>query len=141
MTPLQIEARAAWAQLLNSAEQPQPLGKISHWTTPSKGDRFTHIPIDGGVLVCDRITQKGDGTISLWCQGQKYPLAECEPVGIWKALLEQFVEDLAHATDWDEVIGITAGLDLGQKAAIWMACTKDQRERMRRMKDAQSQAA
>jgi hypothetical protein len=105
-------------------------------TNPKRGDKFAHQSIDNPIGTVDRITQTGDGTIWLWCQGTAYPLVECEPVGIWQALALAFVADLADCLTYGQVTALLDGLEPKHRQAIWNVTPADLRANIHQLKTA-----
>jgi len=89
------------------------------WDSPSPGDRFTH-PSTPEMQIADRATRsQSTGVRYLWCQGTAFPLAECEPRGVWKALAEAFVQDLERCTIYHQVTALLDGLEPEHRQTIW----------------------
>jgi hypothetical protein len=108
------------------------------FTNPKRGDQFAHRSIDNPIGTVDRITRTGDGVIWLWSRGNStaYPLAECEPVGIWQALALAFVADLADCLTYAQVTALLDGLEPEHRQAIWDVTPADLRANIHRLKTA-----
>lgn len=111
-----------------------PVPNLPLWVGARKGDRFTH-PSQYEAMTIESITATAGPIFWLWAEGRQYPLAECQPEGLWGELVEQFIEDLTTARDWPAVEAIALGLSAGQKREIWAAMTEAQMELIQRLKD------
>jgi hypothetical protein len=105
------------------------------WITPMPGDRFRHASTPE-ILIADRATRsKAHSTRYLWCQGNPYPLAECEPYGIWQTLAGEFVADLEGCTTYPQIAWLLDGLADDHKKTIWDACPIRLRAKIHQLKN------
>jgi hypothetical protein len=104
------------------------------WDSPSPGDRFRHDSTTE-IQVADRATRsKSTGVRYIWCRGNSYPLAECEPIGVWKALADAFVQDLEDCASYSQVTALLDGLAPEHRQIIWDITPPELRASIHRLK-------